>query len=212
MKLYIADQTCSQAVQIIANEIGLAPELIHYDVFGKSTSSGEDFAVINPLGYVPVITLDEAGKDLLSETIIIISHLADQNPEAGLIPANGTVERVKFNQLLTFVATEIAQKHIPLMRKLLTEDGTAWTRNKLVVAYKTLDDRLATQEFINGDSFSVADAYVWATLWHERSGAEIGHLTNLMEWKARIDTRPSAVKALAEEAEIVGQHRAQLAA
>jgi glutathione S-transferase len=42
--------------------------------------------------------------------------IADQNPEAGLIPANGTVERVKLNQLLTFVATEIAQKHIPLMR------------------------------------------------------------------------------------------------
>jgi glutathione S-transferase len=163
MKLYIADQTCSQAVQIIANEIGLAPELIHFDVFGKSTSNGEDFAVVNPLGYVPVITLDEAGKDLLSETIIIISYLADQNPEAGLIPAHGTVERVRLNQLLTFVATEIAQKHIPLMRKLLTEDGTAWTRDKLVIAYKTLDDRLASQEFIDGDTFSVADAYVWAT-------------------------------------------------
>jgi glutathione S-transferase len=93
----------------------------------------------------------------------------------------------------------------------LTEHGTAWTRDKLVVAYKTLDDRLATQEFINGDTFSVADAYVWAISWHGRSGAEIGHLTNLMAWKARMDTRPSAVKALAEEAEIVGEHPAQLA-
>ena len=45
-------------------------------------------------------------------------------PRAGLIPTQGTLERVKFDQLLAFIATEIVQKHIPLMRKLLTE--AAW--------------------------------------------------------------------------------------
>ena len=212
MKVYIADQTCSQAVQIIANELGLDTELVHFDVFGKSTSNGENFTEINPLLYVPVITLDEEGKDLLSETIIITSYLADQHPEASLIPANGTLERVKFNQLLTFLATEIAQKHIPLMRKLMTEEGQVWTRAKIVNAYKVLDDRLATQEFVNGDSFSVADAYVWATWWSPRSGTEIGHLKNLAAWKGRMDARPSVVKALAEEAEIADAHRAMITA
>jgi glutathione S-transferase len=211
MKLYIADQTCSQAVQIIANELGLTPELVHFDVFGKSTSNDDDFNEINPLGYVPVLRLDNDAQDLLSETVVITSYLADQHPEAALIPAHGTLDRVKFDQMLTFLATEIAQKHIPLMRKLLTEDGAAWTRNKLVVAYKTLDDRLASQPYIFGDTFSVADAYVWATWWSPRSGAEIGHLTNLMAWKARMDARPSVVKALAEEAEIVAAHKAKLA-
>jgi glutathione S-transferase len=212
MKLYIADQTCSQAVQIIANELGLAPELIHYDVFGKTTSTGEDFAAVNPLLYVPVLTLDNAAEDRLSETIIVTSYLADQHPEADLAPPQGTLERTRFDQLLVFIATEIAQKHIPLMRKLLTEDGTAWTRTKLVNAYKVIDDRLARSAYVNGDTFSVADAYVWATMWHERSGAEIGHLENLMAWKARIDARPSVRKALADEAAIVAAHRASLAA
>jgi glutathione S-transferase len=49
MKLYIADQTCSRAIQIMPNKISLASALIHYGVFGKSTSNGEDFAVVNPL-------------------------------------------------------------------------------------------------------------------------------------------------------------------
>jgi glutathione S-transferase len=212
MKLYIADQTCSQAVQIIANELSLAPELIHYDVFGKTTSTGEDFAAVNPLLYVPVLTLDNAAEDRLSETIIVTSYLADQHPEADLAPPQGTLERTRFDQLLVFIATEIAQKHIPLMRKLLTEDGTAWTRTKLVNAYKVIDDRLARSAYVNGDTFSVADAYVWATMWHERSGAEIGHLENLMAWKARIDARPSVRKALADEAAILAAHRASLAA
>jgi glutathione S-transferase len=55
MKLYIADQTCSQAVQIIANELRLEPELVRYNVFDRSTSNGEDFAAANPLLYVPVL-------------------------------------------------------------------------------------------------------------------------------------------------------------
>ena len=46
MQLYIADKTCSQAVQIVANELGLEPELIHYDVVGKSTSTGSAFRTL----------------------------------------------------------------------------------------------------------------------------------------------------------------------
>jgi glutathione S-transferase len=124
MKLYIANQTCSQAVQIIANELGLTPGLVHFDVFNKSTSNDDNFAEVNPLLYVPALILGNEQKDVLSETIVITAYLADQHPEAGLIPAHGTLERVKYDQLLTFIATEIAQKHIPLMRKLLTEEGT----------------------------------------------------------------------------------------
>jgi glutathione S-transferase len=98
------------------------------------------------------------------------------------------------------------------MRKLMTEEGTAWTRAKLVSAYKTLDDRLADgRPYLTGEQFTVADAYVFATMWHERSGAEIGHLQHLKAWKARMDTRPSVQKAMADQAEIVARHRAQIA-
>src|SRR5262249_39632870 len=60
--------------------------------------------------------------DILSETIVVASYLADQHPEASLIPRPG-LERAKFDQLLVFTATEIAQKHIPLMHKLMTPFG-----------------------------------------------------------------------------------------
>lgn len=208
MKLFIADQTCSQAVQIIANELGLTPELVHFDVFNKTTSTGESFAAVNPLLYVPALVLNE-DEAPLSETIVITSYLADQHPEAGLIPAPRTLERAHFDQLLVFIATEIAQKHIPLMRKLLTPEGADWTLNKLVSAYKTIDDRLADgRQFLTGDRMTVADAYLWATFWHERSGAKIGHLGHLMAWKARMDELPSVRKALADEAAVVAGHRA----
>ncbi|MFG1421394.1 glutathione S-transferase family protein [Roseixanthobacter liquoris] len=213
MKLYIADNTCSQAVQIVANELGIDLDLVHFDVVGKTTSNGEDFAALNPMLYVPVLKTGDGRDDLLSETIVITSYLADQHPDAGLIPARGTFERAKFDQLLVFIATEIAQKHIPLMRKLMSEEGIAWARGKIVSAYKMLDDRLADgRPFLTGEKVSVADAYLWATFWHKRSGAPIEHLKHVMAWKARMDALPSVRKALREEAAVVAQHRDRLAA
>ncbi len=191
MKLYIAKATCSLAAMMVANELGLAPELVHYDVFNKTTSNGETFTDVNPLGYVPVLQIDNDTRDTITETIVVNSYLADRYPDAKLAPKPGTLERAHFDQLLVFVATEIAQKHIPLMRKLLTEEGTAWTRAKLVTAYTVLNDILADgRSYITGEDFTVADAYIWGTMWHERSGADIKHLTKLMNYVARISARP----------------------
>jgi glutathione S-transferase len=213
MKLYIAQATCSLAVQTVFNELGMSPELVHYDVFGKSTSDHGNFTNVNPLGYVPVLELDTADKEQMTETIVISSYLADQHPESGLIPVHGTLERARMDQLLTFVATEIAQKHIPLMRKLMTEEGVAFTTNKLLTAYAALDARLADgRSYLTGEQFTVADAYVWATMWHERSGVKLDHLKHLMAFVARVDARPSAQKALKDEAELVRQHKSLLAA
>ncbi|WP_427185360.1 glutathione S-transferase N-terminal domain-containing protein [Bordetella bronchialis] len=214
MKLYIAKATCSLAVQIVLNELGMDnTELVHYDVFGKSTSNGEDFAQVNPLGYVPVLRLDDGVQELLAETVVIGSYLADLHPRSGLIPAHGTLERVRVDALLNFVATEIAQKHIPLMRKLLTEEGSSWTRAKLVAAYARLDRMLQDgRPWLTGERFTVLDAYVWATFWHERSGVDIGHLEHLMAYKSRIEARPSVIKALADEAALVLAHETRLAA
>ncbi|MFT4436935.1 alpha/beta hydrolase fold domain-containing protein [Caballeronia sp. 15715] len=117
------------------------------------------------------------------------------------------------DQLLTFIATEIAQKHIPLMRKLMTAEGIEFTTNKLLTAYGVLDARLADgRAYLTGKQFTVADAYVWATLWHERSGVKLDHLKNLMAYTARIEARPAVQKALTDEAEVVSRHQQLLVA
>ncbi|NPT35217.1 glutathione S-transferase family protein [Paraburkholderia xenovorans] len=212
MKLYIAQATCSLAAQAIANEIGLRPELVHFDVFGKSTSDGTAFSDVNPLLYVPALVLD-GEQEALTETITITSYLADQHPETNLIPKHGTIERARMDQLLTFIATEIAQKHIPLMRKLMTPEGIEFHTNKLLTAYGVLDKQLSDgRSYLTGEQFTVADAYVWATLWHERSGVNLDHLRNLAAFIARIEARPAVQKALKDEAELVALHQEQLAA
>ncbi|KAL6875862.1 glutathione S-transferase [Trichoderma longibrachiatum] len=210
--LYIAHDTCSRATQLIANELNLDLELVHFDVFDKSTSNGDDFAAVNPLLYVPCLKLDNEHQDVISEIIVICSYFADQHPNAGLIPAAGSLERVKYDQVLVQLATEVAQKHIPLMRKLMTPEGVEFHSNKLKKAYKLLDDRLAANPYLFGENLTVADAYVWATLWNSRSGVDISHLKNIAAWKQRLEARPAAIKTLRDEAEIVALHKAKIAA
>lgn len=212
MKLYIAQATCSLAVQAVFNELGMTPELVHFDVFGKTTSDQSDFAAVNELLYVPALQLD-GETEPLTETITIVSYIADQHPESELIPKHGTIERARMDQLLTFIATEIAQKHIPLMRKLMTPEGIAFHSGKLLKAYGKLDARLADgRAYLTGEHFTVADAYVWATMWHERSGVDLDHLTNLKAYIERIEARASVRKALQDEAKIVAAHKAGVAA
>lgn len=76
------------------------------------------------------------------------------------------------------------------------------------MAYTNLDKQLADgREYLAGDKFTVLDAYVWATMWHERSGAPIEHLSNLFAWKARVDSRSSVKKALKDEEDLYMKHQ-----
>jgi len=68
---------------------------------------GTDYYTINPLGYVPFLTLDDGRS--LHEGAAIVQYVADQAPASQLAPANGTFERYKLQEWLNFIATEAAQ-------------------------------------------------------------------------------------------------------
>src|SRR5689334_7741208 len=105
MKLYYTPGACSLAPHIVAREAGLPIALEKVDLSKHLTESGENFRSINPKGYVPAVTLKDGS--LLTEAAAIIQYLADQQPDAGLAPANGTTERYRLIEWLTFISSEI---------------------------------------------------------------------------------------------------------
>jgi glutathione S-transferase len=54
---------------------------------------GTDYYSINPLGYVPLLELDDGTR--LREGPAIVQYIADQVPAKNLAPANGTLARYK---------------------------------------------------------------------------------------------------------------------
>ena len=110
MKLYYAAGTCSFAAHIAAREAGIPLELEKVDIFKTPhmTATGQDFSRINPKGYVPALLLDDGS--LLSEGAAIVQYLADLNPDAGLAPPAGTMERYRLQSWLSFVAAELHKR------------------------------------------------------------------------------------------------------
>ncbi len=198
LKIYTAINTGSRAVQVIANELGLEANIIHYDTDNKTLSDGGDIRDVNPLMYVPVITASDLDAPL-TETPMILTYLADHFPESGLIPEEGTAERRRAEQLMFYNGTEIAQKQIPLLRKLLTPEGWAFHTNKVFTAYQQLDKILADgRDYLLGDTFSVVDAFVWSTHWVDEETVNISSLKHLTAYLARVAARPSVRKTEAD--------------
>src|SRR5262245_34060252 len=112
MKLYYSPGACSLAPHIILRETGAQFTLEKTDTKTKTTANGSNFLDINPKGYVPVLELDDGYN--LTEGVVIHQYLADRSPQARLAPPRGTPERLKLEELLGFLTTEIHKGFSPL--------------------------------------------------------------------------------------------------
>ena len=120
MKLYYSPGACSLSPHIVAREAGLDLQLEKVDLAAKKTASGGDFLEINPKGYVPVLELDDGAR--LTEGPAIVQYLADRKPQSGLVPACGTFERYRVQEMLGYVNSELHKTYSPLFRPNITPE------------------------------------------------------------------------------------------
>ncbi|HEX3896126.1 MAG TPA: glutathione transferase GstA [Rudaea sp.] len=196
MKLYFAPGACSLSPHIVLRELGIPFDLIKVDMSSKKTSDGDDFASVNPKGYVPALKTDD-GK-VLTEGVAINQFLADKKPEAGLAPANGTFERYKLQEMLNFISTEIHKTYSPLFNSSLPDAARDIFMDKLKKRFGELDTLLSKQDFLTGSKFTIADAYLYTVLrWAPKFKIDIKQWPALARFYDRVDSRP-AVKAAVE--------------
>jgi glutathione S-transferase len=196
MKLYYATGTCSLSPHIVAREAGIDLTLEKVDLTTKKTSSGRDYLAINPKGYVPALELDD--KRVLTEGPAIVQYLADQKPESGLAPQNGTFERYKLQEMLNYITAELHKTYSPLFKDTTPQETRAERIAYLQRRYKLIDHLLEGKNFLFGDRFTVADAYLFAvTRWAHGAKVDLSELKHLLAFQERVAARP-AVKAAME--------------
>jgi len=198
MKLYYSPGACSLSPHIIACEAELPVELVKVDLQSKRTETGEDFRQLNPNGYVPLLILDDGNR--LTEGPAIVQYLADQAPDKKLIPPAGTFERYKLQQWLNFISTEIHKSFSPLFNSAAPEAAKELATATLITRLETVAEQLASQPFLLGENFSVADAYLFVTLsWGQYVNVDISRWPALVRYSDRISERPAVQKAMKEE-------------
>ncbi|AXI02210.1 glutathione transferase GstA [Aquirhabdus parva] len=199
MKLYFAPETCSLSPHIVLRELELPFELIKVNNKTKITARGEDFWQINPKGYVAALQLDNG--QILTEGSAIVQYLADLKPEALLAPQNGTWERVRLQEWLSFISSEIHCGMSPLFNRDIPEGVKDMFKSKLYKRFDFIELTLAEHDYLLGDSFSIADAYLFTVLgWVKFFAIDLSPWISIMKYRDRIQPRPSVVAALQAEA------------
>jgi glutathione S-transferase len=198
MKLYYAPGACSLASHIALHETGLPFEIDKLNAANKTTASGEDFMQINPKGYVPTIKLDDGS--ILTEGGVILQYIADQQPASGLAPKVGSMEHYRLQEWLNFIGTEIHKTFSPLFNKSTTEEAKTNARNLLAQRLGYVETQLANKSYLMGDSFTVADAYMFVVVnWSSHVGFDLGQFSRIKEYMARIAARPAVRAAMKAE-------------
>jgi len=183
MKLYYDPGSCALSPHIVLCEAEYRFEIETVDLEAGRTETGADFLAINPKGYVPVLVLDDG--TVLTEGGVIVQYLADQVPEAGLIPPAGTIERIRVLEWLSFVSSELHRGYTPLFDTSLPADYRAKVLKRLGRRFDVVERHLADRSHLVGDRFTVADAYCFTILnWAGTVGVDMAPWPGLVAYHA----------------------------
>ena len=198
MKLYYSPGACSLSPHIVANEAGIPLELVKVDMRSKTVAREGDFWDVNPKGYVPVLELDDG--EVLTEGPAIVQFLADRAPAAALAPANGTFERVRLQEALNYLTSEIHKAYSALFNPdvlpAVREERLAYLTRRYALIEKQLEDR----KYLLGDRFTVADAYLFTlTRWARAVKLDLTGFPNVEAFQKRVGSRKAVLDAMRAE-------------
>lgn len=198
MKLYYMPGACSLAAHILLREAG---EKFELEKVGrdKKTEKGSDFLLLNPKGYVPALQLEDG--EIVTENIAIHPFIADRHPGHHLLPKHGTRERLRADELIGYVSTEIHKTYSPLFGPTTPEEFKTASRNKLQQRYKLIEDMLSDgRSYLLGEHFTTPDAYLFTvTRWAANTHVDLSAFPNVLALMKRIGDRPAVKAALEAE-------------
>jgi glutathione S-transferase len=207
MKLYFSPGACSLAPHIALLEIERAFDLESVDLKQHRTASGGNYYAINPKGYVPALELGGAGSELLTEAAVVLQYIADLAPDRRLAPPAGTFARYHLEEWLSFIATEVHKQYGPLFYLDTPELTQARARAKLAERYVYIDSVLVDRGYLMGETFTVADCYLFAMVrWCDRFDIDRQLWPNLDYYYLSIFDRPSVQAALEAEGLLETHH------
>lgn len=198
MKLYYSPGACSLSTHIALREAGFDFDLVKVDLASKKTEAGDDFYGIAPKGQVPALKLDNG--ELLTEGAAIVQYLADQKPDKKLAPAAGSMARYRLVEWLNYVASEMHKSVGALFNKKYDDGTKEIMKDALKPKFDYLTTQLKSRPFLMGDTFTVADGYLFTILsWTSHVGVDLSKWPVLTDYLARVAGRPAVQATLKAE-------------
>ena len=202
----------SQRVLWLLEELGVAYEIQKYQRDAKTMLAPPELLKVHPLGKSPVITDDGT---TVAESGAIIEYLLERHGKGRLEPARGTPERLRFTYWLHFAEgsamSPLLMKLVfdrietspmpffakPIARGISRKVKTAMIEPNLKRQLDHMERELTKSEWFAGDEFSAADIQMSFPV--EASALRAGldsSRPKLMTFLKKIHARPAFRRAL----------------
>ncbi|MEM7077386.1 MAG: glutathione S-transferase family protein [Pseudomonadota bacterium] len=198
MKLYESPSPNARRVHIFMAEKGFDCERVAVDLRAGENISPEYLAK-NPGGRVPVLELDDG--TYLAESVAICRYLEGLHPDPNLFGttalAQATIEMWARRAELNFMNNVAgAFRNITGFFKDRETCVKEWGEVCAEVAPTMLnmfDDQLASNEYVAGDQFSIADITLGVAIdfAHMVKVVPMPELANIARWHEMVSARPS---------------------
>jgi glutathione S-transferase len=196
MKLYYSPGACSLAPHIAMRELGIPVDLMKVDLKAKQYEGG-DYKQVNGKGYVPAV---ETPAGVLTEAPVILQYLADQKPDSGLAPKAGDPARYKLQEALNFITSELHKGMGAFFSPAMNDGWRQATTERLGMRFDWLAKQLDGKQYLMGDKFSVADAYLFTILnWAPIVKFDLSRWPAITDYYKRVAARPKVQEALKAE-------------
>lgn len=199
LTLYYTKGTCADVVLMLANALEIELNISNVDITKAppQTAHGKDYSAINAKGYVPALALEDG--EIITEVAAICAYLASLKPGNKQFPLEGKA-LVDQLQWFNYIATELHKNYMPLIYQSFGVDvGTKWpeiVKGMLAKRYQYVENTLANQPYLTGNSMTAADLYCFMTLlWANKVSFDLTPYNNLQQFKARMQ-QESVVKSL----------------
>ncbi|RYF64784.1 MAG: glutathione S-transferase [Comamonadaceae bacterium] len=202
----------SQRVLWLLEELGLPYEIVHYQRDPKTMLAPKELRQVHPLGKSPVVTVDGL---TLAESGAILETLTERYGDGRLAPPAGTDAAVRYRYwlhyaegsampplLLKLIFDQIEKAKMPFFAKPIARGIAAKTRAAFIQPQLSqhlnfLEAELAKSEWFVGDQFTAADIQMSFPVEAAKARAGLNERRpHLMAWLARIHERPAYQRAL----------------
>ncbi|MBZ6079266.1 glutathione S-transferase family protein [Microvirga puerhi] len=201
LKLFYSPGAISLAAHIALEETGAPYELIRVD-FKSEEQRSSAYLAINPQGRVPALV---TSRGILTETPAILVHIAQNFPEAKLLPPDPW-DFARMLSVLSYVASTVHVDNAHLNRGYRWADDEESIREirrkapEVMAADLRLLEGKIGEPWVLGEHYSVADTHLFVmSWWAEPDGVSLADLPNLRAHLDRMQNRSAVQKAFAQE-------------
>jgi glutathione S-transferase len=208
MNIYGIPMSSSFVLHLACLEADIPFEVRWVDRASKKLADGRAYADVVSRGLVPALSLPDGST--LSETSAVLQYVADRAPEKKLAPPVGSLDRYRMQAWLNLITSEIHARNLaPIFGRTVPEEIKVRARENVIQSLEHVATTLVGRDYLVGESFTVADAYLWWALFAlPHGGVALDRFPSLVQYVDRLRERPAVKKALSIEGPLYLQQQA----